>query len=89
MRIKKNHLFIVVTSFLIGACSSTQASTDGGKRSGLLTKKTTNGGSCLRNEVLRSQLYLQSTHSGTDENIRKIHTGFMNIGGEMLLHANR
>ena len=54
----------------------------------LFVEKAANCRFGLIDKVLRSQFQLQSSHSGTDENVWKIHAGFVDIGGKWLLHAD-
>ena len=51
-------------------------------------EKATNRGSRLAYQVLWRQFHLKASHPRTDKDVRKIHTTFMDEGGEMFLHAN-
>ena len=54
----------------------------------LFVEKEANCRFGLIDKVLRSQFQLQSSHSGTDEDVGEIHAGFVDVGGKWLLHAD-
>ena len=54
----------------------------------LFVEKEANCRFGLIDKVLRSQFQLQSSHSGTDEDVREIHAGFVDVCGKRLLHAD-
>ena len=54
----------------------------------LFVEKAANCRFGLVDKVLGSQFQLQSSHSGTDEDVREIHAGFVDVCREWLLHAD-
>ena len=54
----------------------------------LFVEKAANCRFGLIDKVLGGQFQLQSSHSGTDEDVREIHAGFVDVCREWLLHAD-